>query len=231
LQNAIEGQIADAEAGTPLPMPVITQLSVYDEAVNRISDLFNAIPTRLIEVLKQNYAREIVEFEEEAELLGAEYSRIQKNIEEQKILGPANDRLTRHEADKLLFSGSPTAMQDAQNKLEDMQYGKDNTVELDARMAEIHDRLQSIQVERRAVAKQVFENWFAKVQPVVRAAEHGLFITLLDGLKQGFEQYQQDTNTGISNNRERPLRLQGYVADLTADVRSPEWAAGVRWYR
>jgi len=98
------------------------------------------------------------------------------------------------------------------------------------RLGIVHDRVQSINQEKCDIAKQVFEDWYTKVRPVIRSAERGLLITLLQGLEQSFYQYQASTGMNTSDNRHRPLVHQGHITGLTADGRSPEWEAGAHYY-
>ena len=59
------------------------------------------------------------------------------------------------------------------------------------RQSEIHARLDESQAEKRDIAKQVFEEWYGELQPVVKSAEHGLFIVLLEGLEPSFYSFQE----------------------------------------
>ena len=92
-------------------------------------------------------------------------------------------------------------------------------------------RLEAIASEKRDIARDIFNRWHSEVVcPVIRTAERGLFITLLEGLSNHFDQFQDSTNTGMADNRQRPLLTQNHIADLTAGERSAEWIAAQKWY-
>ena len=117
------------------------------------------------------------------------------------------------------------------DKLAELAEFKRKPVAMRGRQSEIRARLDDIQAEKRDIAKQVFEQWYSELQPVVRSAEHGLLVTLLGGLEQSFYEFQARTGTGTSDNRQRPLLNQGHFIGLTAGEKSPEYQAGRHWYR
>jgi hypothetical protein len=192
-----------------------------------MANLFDSTLKQLVAIRDSRYADAIEDLERELEALAKEHGQLEESIRAIEAVLPSKRRVTQHEADELLLSG---AKQDAANKLAELAEFKRKPVVMRERLGVIHDRVQSIDDEKRAIAKQVFEDWLTKVRPVIRAAERGLFITLLQGLEQSFYQFQASTGTGTSDNRHRPLLHQGHRTGLTADGRSPEWEAGAHYY-
>ena len=143
------------------------------------------------------------------------------------MLLPAKARIAQYEADKLTVSGKS---EEAKAKLKEMREAERAPETMHARQREIVSRIETIEEEKKAEARRIFQEWYADVQHVIRAAEHGLFIVLLDQLESSFYSYQESTGTGTSDNRQRPLLHQGLIAGLTAPERSIEWRSGQRRY-
>ncbi len=102
---------------------------------------------------------------------------------------------------------------------------------MNERQRVITARIEAIAGERQTIARRIFETWYAECQTVVRAAEHGLFCTLLDGLKASFYEFQDRTGTGGTLDRPFSFLVQDhYLSNLTADEHSAEWNSGSRWY-
>ena len=99
-----------------------------------------------------------------------------------------------------------------------------------ARQAEIDSRLTAVGEEKKAIARRIFESWYAECQHVIRAAERGLFLTLLNGIEDSMNEFQTRTGTASPNGLTGGLFHKGHVAGLTASERSPEWRGGIRWY-
>jgi chromosome segregation ATPase len=192
-----------------------------------ITTLFETTLSQLIALRDARYANAIEELDHESEALSREYGELQTAIHDIETILPSEERLLQHQVDELLHSGKK---QDAANKLAELKEFKHKPVAMRERQSEIHARLDEIKAEKRDIAKQVFANWYAKVQPVIRASERGLFITLLEGLSKDFYQFQERVGMVTLNNRERPLLTQNHFSNLTADGRSAEWAAGHKWY-
>jgi hypothetical protein len=192
-----------------------------------ITGMFDSTLGQLIALRESVYASAIEALNNELEALAKEHGQLEEDIRAIEVVLPSKERLTRHEADELLLSGKPDA---ARDKLAELEVFKSRFVVMRGQLGVIHDRFQSINQEKRDIAKQVFEDWLKVVRPVVRASEHGLLITLLNGLEESFYQFQASTGTGTSDNRQRPLLNQGHFSSLTADGRSAEWAAGHHWY-
>jgi hypothetical protein len=98
------------------------------------------------------------------------------------------------------------------------------------RQQEIAARIEAIAREKQAIARRIFAWWYPECQAIIRAAEHGLFITLLNTIEESFSDFQTRTNTNAPDGLVGGLFHKGHIAGLTADERSAEWAAGQRWY-
>ena len=97
---------------------------------------------------------------------------------------------------------------------------------MEQRQKEISDRYDAIPGEKVAFALQVYERLYHEMQAVVRAAETGFFVHLLDGLASAADDFQQRTGTA-----QNPVLQHNRMSALTADGRSPEWQSAQRWYR
>jgi len=195
--------------------------------VDAIARTFDYTIVQLVRLRNVRYADAINHLEHESEQLSKEYDQLEVAISGIQAILPSKERLTQHEADELLLSGKPDAVA---AKLAELEEFKRKPIAMRQRQGECIDRLDAIGKEKRDIARQVFEDWLEAVQPVIRAAEHGLFITLLDGLEQSFYSFQEHTGTGMADNRQRPLLNQGHISGLTADDRSAEWKSGTRRY-
>lgn len=141
---------------------------------------------------------------------------------------PAKSRVAQAEADKLTVAGKHEA---AAVKLTEAEEARNEPARMSARQNEISARIAAIASEKQGIARGIFEGWFAECQAVVRAAERGLFCTLLDGLRASFYEFQERTDTG--GTLEKPysfLIKESHLSNLTAPERSEEWNSGSRWY-
>ena len=198
------------------------------DTAKRIADTLQAAFDILIERRETAYADAIVPLNAERESLAREYTAIDEAAHNLKDILPAKRREAQRAADALLLEGK---REEAEAKVAEAQQAADAPAAMNERQREISARIEEIESEKRSIARTIFEKWLTEeVQPVVRAGEHALFITLLDGLENSLYTYQESTGTGTSGNRQRPLIHQGTIAGLTADERSPEWQAGTRWY-
>lgn len=199
-----------------------------DSMADAMANLFDSTLKELVAIRDSRYAAAIEDLEHELGVLAKEYEQLEKDIASLESVIPSKERLTQHEVDELLLSG---AKQDAANRRTELAEFKSKPVVMRGRLGVIHDRFQSIDQEKKDIARDIFNEWYSNaVQPTIRAAEHGLLITLLEGLSNDMYQFQVRVGMGTSDNRHRPLLNQGYITGLTADGRSAEWAAGHKWY-
>jgi hypothetical protein len=221
----------DAMTDSASAMTEDTHLTITDSLADAITKLFDSTLTQLVALRDERYAAAIEDLEHEAAALAKEDGQLEADIASLEAVLPSKERLTQHQIDTLLVEGKRYEVKD---KLSELAAYKHKLVTKRERQKEISARLEAIGKEKRDIAKQVFEEWFAKVQPVVRAAEHGLFIVLLNGLEQSCYEYQERTDTGPSAYGVvpyvRPLLSPERLTSLTADERSEEWRSGVRWY-
>ncbi len=206
-----------------------TQETITDSLADAITKLFDTALEQLIALRDERYADAIEDLEHEAAALAKEYGQLEADIASLEAVLPSKERLTQHQIDTLLVEGKRYEVKD---KLSELAAHKHKLVAKRERQKEIKTaKLGDIDSEKQAATREVFDAWHSNVvQPTIRAAEHGLFVTLLNGLEQSLYEFQASTGTGMSDNRQRPLLHQGHITSLTADGRSPEWAAGHRWY-
>jgi hypothetical protein len=195
----------------------------------RIETMFADAVAALIERRDQVYANETAALETEKDNLAKESAAIEEastNLE--KIL-PAQARVAQREADELLILGRA---KEAKEKTLEAEKAAAAPEAMRQRQQQISLRIEAIAGERRAIARRIFEAWYAECQTVVRAAERGLFSVLLDGLKQSFNEYQERTDTGGTLNRPYDFLVKDHhITNLTADEHSPEWQAGHKFYK
>ncbi len=120
----------------------------------------------------------------------------------------------------------------AEAKLAEAEEAANAPASMTDRQRAIHARIEEIDSERKA-GRQAHLRYvvYADVQSVVRAAERGLFCTLLDGLKASFYEYQERTGTGGTVDRPYSFLVKdSHLSNLTAHERSAEWNSGQRWY-
>ena len=127
----------------------------------------------------------------------------------------------------LTLAGKPA---EAAVKLEEMREAKGAPEAMRARQREIFNRIEAIEEEKKAEARRIFQEWYADVQHVIRAAEHGLFVVMLNGIEESMFEFQTRTGTTSPNGLTGGLFHTGHIVGLTADERSPELQAGTRWY-
>jgi uncharacterized protein YicC (UPF0701 family) len=218
--NAVVSDNASADASA---MTEDTQ----ETMANAITKLFDDALRQLVTSRDERYSDAIKELDDEASTMAREYEQLENDIKASEDVLPSKERLIQRQVDELVVNGDPAAKE----KFAELAEFKRKPAVMRERLSVIQDRFQSIDQEKCDIAKRIFEEWYSELQPVVRSAEHGLLITLLNGLAESFYQYQTRTGTGTSDNRHRPLLNQGHITGLTADGRSAEYAAGRHWYR
>jgi len=190
---------------------------IYEEISGTLQGAF----ALLVQRRDQQYADAIEPLDEERDTLEEEAASIaEARLNLQKIL-PATAREAQRAADALMVAGEQNA---AQVKLAEAAEAANAPEEMNKRQRDITARIEAIERERGAIARRIFDGWYADAQHIIRAAEHGLFVTLLNGVEQSMIDYQARTGTG-----ETLIKLF-HVTSLTADERSAEWKAGSRWY-
>jgi hypothetical protein len=165
----------------------------------------------------------------ERESLLKERAAIEEAKAELELLLPAKARQAQREADALLVAGRAA---EAKAKLEEMRQAESAPETMRTRQLAISARIDAIDREEKAIAKTVFETWYAELQHVIRAAEHGLFIELLDAALAEMRAYQE--RHGLVGTLADPygfLVKDFHIQNLTADGRSQEWALAQQWYR
>lgn len=180
----------------------------------------------LIERRDSQYAAAIAPLDAERESLSQEHAAIGEAAQNLAELLPARARVAQAEHDRLLLAGD---REGAAVKLAEQKKAEDAPEAMRARQREISNRIEAITEEKKEQARRIFADWYPDCQQVVRIIEHGLFVTVLDGLRKSFFDFQSLTDTGGDGVR-NTLFHQDHIAALTAGERSPEWQTAVRWY-
>ena len=187
-----------------------------------IERIFRDTLAVLMDELNRRYAAAVAPLDSEAAALTQEYAGIAEEAQKLATVLPALTREAQRQADALTIAGDHSA---AQVKLAEVREAEKLPLAMEQRQKEISDRYDRIPAEKVAIAQKVYEQMYPEMQAVVRLAETGFFIDLLDGLTSAAEAFQR--KTGSAQNE--ILRLNRMSA-LTADGRSKEWASGTRRY-
>jgi len=196
------------------------------EMAERITTVFNDTFSALIARREAALAAAIAPLDEETKSLRQEYAAIEETAHSLELLLPAKARVAQAEADKFTLAEKPA---EAALKLEEMREAERAPEAMRSRQQELANRINTIEENKRDVAKRVFDTWYAECQSIVRSAERGLFIVLLDGLRDSFLDFESRAcpPRDVANQMVRSF----HIVDLTADVKSPEWQSGQKWYK
>ena len=168
------------------------------EMAENVTSLFDQTFTELIERRDAEYNTAIAPLDAERESLTQEHGAIgEASANLEKIL-PARAREAQREADVLTVAGKH---EEAEAKIAEAEDAKRAPSAMNDRQREIDERIAVIDREKRAIARRVFEQWYAELLPVCRAAERGFLVILLDGLEDSFTEFMAETGTGATNNR------------------------------
>lgn len=205
-----------------------TQDTEVTDMAEEIAGTLQAAFDLLIERRDRQYADAIEPLDAELDTLEQESASIgEARVNLQRLL-PAKAREAQRAADALLLDGKH---EEAAAKLAEAEEAGTAPEAMKQRQQEISARCEAIEAQKQAAARRIFSTWYAETQTVVRAAERGLFCTLLDGLKASFYQYQERTGTGGTLDRPHNTLVKlSTLTDLTAPERSQEWKAGNSWY-
>jgi hypothetical protein len=205
-----------------------TQDTEVQDVAEEIGGTLQAAFDLLVERRDREYADAIEPLDAESETLEQESASIGEARVNLERLLPAKAREAQRAADALLLAGRH---EEATAKLTEAEEATNAPAAMSERQREISARIEAIEAEKQAAARRIFSTWYAEVQIVVRAAERGLFCTLLDGLRASFYEYQERTGTaGTLDRPHNTLVKLSTLTNLTAPERSPEWTAGNRWY-
>ena len=156
-----------------------------------------------------------------------EQSAIEEAAQNLEELLPARARVAQQEHDRMLLAGD---REGAAAKLAEQREAESAPAAMRTRQQEISNRIEAIVEHKRAVAIRVFKDFYPQAQTVVRAAERGLFLTLLNGLKSSFIEFENRTCPARSLQEVDPMVRGWHIEALTADGGSDLWVAGNRWY-
>ena len=199
------------------------QLEIQDTEVTGIAEEIGGIMEAAFDVLIQRrdrqFAAAVEPLDAEEESLRDESASIQEARTNLEKLLPAKAREAQRAADALLLAGKREA---SEAKLAEAAEAANAPEAMKERQREISARCEAIEQEKKAIARRIFESWYPDAQRVIRAAEHGLLVILLDGVEDSMNDYQARTGETL-------IKL-AHRTNLTADERSPEWQAANRWY-
>jgi hypothetical protein len=204
----------------------LEQATEIQAIADEISAMLKGAFDLLIERRDSMYADAIATLTPEGDNLGKEYAAIGEAARNLAELLPAKARVAQAEHDRLLLAGD---REGAALKLAEQKEADHAAEAMRARQAAITTRLEAIEEEKRAHARRIFRAWHGECKALIRPIEHGLFVVILDGLRNSFFDFQARTDTvgaGVLNN----LFNQDDIADLTAPERSEEWRLAVTWY-
>ena len=199
------------------------QLETQDTEVTGMAEEIGGIMEAAFDVLIQRrdrqFAAAVEPLDAEEESLKDESASIQEARTNLEKLLPAKAREAQRAADALLLDGK---REEAQAKIAEMEEATNAPAAMTGRQQEISARCEAIEQEKKAIARRIFESWYPDAQRVIRAAERGLLVILLDGVEDSMNDYQARTGETL-------IKLF-HRTNLTAPERSPEWTAGNRWY-
>jgi len=196
-----------------------TQDTEVQDVAEEIAGTLQAAFALLIERRDRQYAEAIEPLDVERDTLEQESASIGEARVNLERLLPAKAREAARAADALLLAGKREA---SEAKLAEAAEAANAPEAMKERQREISARCEAIEQEKKAIARRIFESWYPDAQRVIRAAEHGLLVILLDGVEDSMNDYQARTGETL-------IKLF-HRTNLTAPERSPEWQAGNRWY-
>lgn len=164
----------------------------------------------------------------ERELLLEEYGAIAEASTNLEALLPAKAREAQRQADVLLLAGK---REEAQAKLREQREAEAAPATMKARQQAIRARLEAIEMEKKAIAKNAFADWYARLQAIIRACEHGLFVDLLDSGLDEMRAYEERHRLTATLADPYGCLVKGFhIENLTAPARSAELTSGTNWY-
>ena len=208
------------------------QLETQDTEVRDISEKIGGTAEGAYDLLLERreaaFAAAIEPLDSEREALAEESAGIEESARTLELLLPAAAREAQREADRLMLDGKAD---EAAAKLEESKTAAETPGLMRRRQREIAARIEQIGEEKKAVARCIFDTWYAELQHVIRASEHGLFIGLLDKARD--EMYAYQNRHGLQGTLDHPysfLVKDSHLQNLTAHERSAEWNSASRWY-
>jgi chaperone required for assembly of F1-ATPase len=193
--------------------------AMIDDAARSLAECFTNTFAMLIERRGSQYAEAIEPLDAEAESLEAEDAALEQDALNLEGLLESRARVSQHEADCLTLAGKHG---EAEGKREEMEAAKNAPRLMHERRQAIAVRLAAIETEKQNAAGRAFSSFYREAQQIVRVAERGLFIVLLDGIEEAIRKPGRHEFI-------RPIN-PNLFANLTADERSEEWASGNQWY-
>lgn len=208
------------------------QLETQDIEVQDVAEEIGAILSEAFEVLvrrlDQQYEAAIEPLQVQQVSLWQENGAIEEARASLEKLLPARARVAQSEADALTLAGKH---EEAKAKMSEAQEAANAPAAMIERQREISARMDVLEQDKKNAARRVFEAWYAEAQQIIRASEHGLFIELLDAVRNAMYDYQ--VAHGLQGTIERPysfLVKDHHLRDLTAPERSAEWRSSQNWY-
>ncbi len=205
------------------------QSTEIEDVAEEISETLQASFDLLLQRREAALAAAFAPLNAEAQSLGTEAASIEEAEHSLEELLPSKARVAQAEHDRLLLAGD---REGAAARLAEQKEAENAPETMKARRREIDVRLTAIEAEKRDAARRVFEQWYAELQHVIRASEHGLFISLLD--KSRAEMFAFQERHGLVGTLDQPysfLVKDHHISNLTSPERSQEWVSGQKWYQ
>ena len=103
-----------------------------------------------------------------------------------------------------------------------------------ASLKEIDERIEAIHAQMRREGRRIFDEWYLKVQSVIRGGEAGLFVELLGGFKSSFHEFE----LASGNTMQLDSSGRGYTSGLLrtwhidnlTDSENGLWKIGHHYY-
>lgn len=213
------------ESLTPEPQPEAG--ADIESMVLVIANLFQEVFGLLVAGRDAKYAAATSPLDAAIDTLQREFAATGEAALNLEGLLESRARVSQYEADCLKLAGNSEG---AEAKLQEMRQAQNAPLQMKERQANIVSRIEALDMEKKVIAKRVFNQWHGDCQAVIRTCEHGLFCVLLDGLRDSFWEFQTLTDTAPKAVGERGLFQDSHLNALTADANSPEWQTASRWY-
>lgn len=210
-------------------MPVETQadqvkVDPYKEVASGAEAAFNL----LAQGREAAFAAGVAALEAEAEVLTQESASIEEAAQNLELILPAKARLSQFEADQLTLAGKH---EEARAKIKEAEAAARAPEEMRTRQAAITSRLETVDGERRAIARKIFDGWYSELLPLIRSYETALFIHLLESASDEMYSFQSKHDLGGTlSDPYGGLVKDSHLTGLTAGERTREWTLGHHWY-
>lgn len=171
IQKIIEGEVAKFQSAVSQLRKVLVEEGFFNE-----------------------FKRRTVDLDKEYDDLDREIEALRQTYEELSPVVQAKAKVLGREGEEALAKGNRTA---AEKKTKEVQTAEDQINSLLSKVDLKAERQEAIVGEKKTIAKKLF----AEVYPLLPRTTHAVIeamLDLLDGVWSGLEEYQRQTNTGLS---------------------------------